>query len=187
MVRNIDYDALFGQIEAATGDSTSKQENHTGFSTKIVSNLGWLFNLFAKMTPDFLLAKIIDSKKKALLDLAKDYGVCLTFLTVDSEPPKMPNKAERNMLNISVSIKSIDYKTLLNAIEPNSQKTGKVNDNGNVVGEVVRIVKPFIADTLSTIPSAAIVELFDLLARDKVVDLAKKYGVQLSAIDIKPD
>ena len=91
------------------------------------------------------------------------------------------------MLNISVSIESSDYKTLLNTIEPNSQKTGKSNNNGKVVGEVIRIVKPFIADTLSTIPPSAIAELFDLLARDKVVDLAKKYGVHLSAVDIKPD
>ena len=187
VVSDIDYDVLLGRIEAAAKNSTGKQENRPGFPMEIVSNLGWLANLLAQMVPDFVFAKIIDTRKKALTDLAKDYGVHLSFLTADSQPVKMMNKGERYMLNISVSIKNIDYKTLLNAIEPNSQKTGKSNNKGNVVGEVIRIVKPFIADTLSTIPPSAIAELFDLLARDKAVDLAKKYGVQLSDIDIKPD
>jgi cell division protein FtsL len=38
---------------------------------------------------------------------------------------------------------------------------------------------------MSTIPASALAELFDLLAKDKVMQIASKYGIKLSDVALE--
>ena len=87
------------------------------------------------------------------------------------------------MLNISASI-DIDYDKLSKRISESKDK--KDSNLNKRVYETVRIVKPFIGKTMSTIPPSAIAELFDLLAKEKIIELAGDAGVTISSISVKP-
>jgi len=87
------------------------------------------------------------------------------------------------MFNVTATIKSIDYNKLIGAISESMPKED--SKSGAIFAEVLKIVKPFAGQTLKTIPPSAIVGLFDLLVRDKIVDMAEKHGVKISSITLK--
>ena len=87
------------------------------------------------------------------------------------------------MLNILASIANIDYHKMAEAISASTSKK-KTKDSNDTVSEIIRIVKPFISDTMSTIPTSAISVLFKLLDQNKIIELAGDNGVFLSGITV---
>jgi hypothetical protein len=82
------------------------------------------------------------------------------------------------MLELSVKVSDINYKKLMD-------KIGAGGGGGFPMPEIAAILKPFINDTMKTIPPSAIAALFELLGRELVLKFADEYGVGLSDISVK--
>jgi hypothetical protein len=73
----------------------------------------------------------------------------------------------------------------MRAVKSSPDKSDKKeNENNFDVAGIIKIVEPFIADTMKTIPPKAIAELFMLLGREQIMKLAKNFGVELSDISV---
>jgi hypothetical protein len=115
---------------------------------------------------------------------AKTYGISLAELRIKSgAAPGGAVAGSGEMLSISVSVKNIDYGKLAAGIE-DITRASEIGSS-NALSKAAGIVKPFIGKTMATIPLPAVAELFDLLARDKVIELADNYGVTISSIFMK--
>ena len=116
---------------------------------------------------------------------AKKYGLAFSVLRIVDNNQVYKNEGEggNSILNIFASITDIDYQKMAEAISASTSKK-KTKDSNDTVSEVIRIVKPFINDTMSTIPTSAISELFDVLIRNKITKLAGDYGVSLLDISV---
>ena len=116
---------------------------------------------------------------------AKKYGLVFSVLRIDDNTLIHQETGGKNMLDILASIENIDYHKMAEAISASTSKR-KTKVSNDKVPEVIRIIKPFIGDTMATIPTSAISELFDLLIRNKITELAGDYGVYLSGISVSP-
>ncbi|MDR2530393.1 MAG: hypothetical protein LBC65_02475 [Oscillospiraceae bacterium] len=83
-----------------------------------------------------------------------------------------------NMLNINITIDGVDPIAAIRRVREHG------GSGGGVVPRVLEIVEPFAADTLRTIPPSAIAELFNLLAKERLIELAKEFGVSVSEIRV---
>ncbi|MCL2677830.1 MAG: hypothetical protein FWE85_02120, partial [Clostridiales bacterium] len=115
--------------------------------------------------------------------LAEEYGVFFTTLQIRGVALIKTKAGGSDMLNISVSIEKIDWDKLANVMGGAAKKPQGGKDT---LQEVMRIAKPFIGKAMETIPPSAIAELFDLLLKDKVCELAGKHGVTVSGVSVKP-
>ena len=121
--------------------------------------------------------------KPLISDLAKEYGISLNILRIGNDVLIHSKTGDRTMLTISVTIENIDYDKLADAICASMNKTDS-NGKAGAIQEVAGIVKPFVNKTMETIPPAAIAELLNLLAKEKLATVAERYGITVSAVSI---
>jgi len=186
-LKHIDYEKLFSGIYESyqTTKITHKKQN---FFSSVVSGISnGLKELFRTVVINsWSLKKIIENPsllKLQAVNQSKKYGASFTVLKIGDDTLINERTGGKNMLNISASI-DIDYDKLSKRIsESKNKKDSNLNKR---VYETVRIVKPFISKTMSTIPPSAIAELFDLLAKEKIIKLAGSAGVTISSISVKP-
>jgi len=136
---------------------------------------------FAKSA--FILKRVVSHPllmKKQIVKLADYYGVTFSVLMIGDDVLIQNRLGGRSMLNISVSVDSIDYGKIVDIIGESAK--GGTN---SVLPEVARILKPFIGETMATVPPSAIAELFDLLGKDKVVGLLGNYGIAVSEVSVE--
>jgi len=163
-LERIDYDKLLSRIQSREG-------------------LGTLASWFVKAPVISFGLKRAWLMRSPLRKLAEGYGVSLTLLRLNSKT--LIDKGGRGMLNLSVSIESIDYQKLAGAISAWMRSEGGIGSE--TLRKVAETVKPFIGETMSTIPPDAIAKLFDLLARDVLIEKAGSLGVKISEVSLEPD
>lgn len=167
----INYEKLLSRI----GQEKKRQSKLAAFILKIALNT---FVLKNAIKHPLLL-------KTPIVNLATDYGILLNKLKIGGDTLIQKNSESKGLLNISVMIESIDYSKIISIVNESS-KNEKDSVKDATLPEIIRIIKPFIEDTMAMIPSSAIAELFDLLAKDKVIALTGNYGISLSSISITP-
>ena len=175
-LHHIDYGKMLSRIQ---DQNQNPKEDLSGC-------LGGLIRTFGKLgllTNSFTIGIAKKFIKSSVTDLTKGYGIYLSVLEIRGITIIRENRGGDNMLNISASIANIDWDKLMDTMGGPAKKS---NGNDDILREVVRIIKPFIGETMATIPNEAIAELFDLLARDKVIDVAWDYGVEVSDITVLP-
>jgi len=173
-LQSIDYDVLISHIQAP--HEKRKPVPH------------WLIKLLGKILESHFSGILrLFAPKKEVQEFLEEYGVSFSKLEIKGFPLIEKPTRGKNMLNITVSIDSVNWDVLadrLSGISLSSSNSG-VNDNAIQIQQVAEIVKPFINDTMATVPPSAMVELFDLLGKDKVVELAGSCGVKVSMISIE--
>ena len=172
----IDYDVMLSKIQDSDQSPKSEMAGCLSGLIKITGKAGLLTN-------HRVLKLFRTTIKKSVTNLAEGYGVYLAELEIEGVTIIHENRGGGNMLNISVSLESIDWDKLMAALVKPAKKT---KSNDNTLQEIVRIIKPFIGRTMGTVPPSAIAELFGLLAEDKVIKLAKNYGLGISVVSVKP-
>ena len=150
----------------------------------------WLIKLLGKILVSHfsgILRLIIP--KKEIQDFFKEYGVSFSKLELKDISLIEETTDFNNMLNITVSIDRVDWDVLSDRLDgiPVSGGSSNLKNGDSQIQQVAEIVKPFINDTVATVPPSAMVELFDLLGKDKVMEWAESYGVTVSAITVKSD
>ena len=114
--------------------------------------------------------------------ICSEYGISLSTMHIDKEAPTYRKRGGLCMFNISTSLE-IDYEKLARTVAESMGKNSIGGSNSTIV-ELVRIVAPFINNTMATVPPTALLQIFDLLARDKVVKAAESWGVKLVNLDV---
>jgi hypothetical protein len=172
-LQHINFDKLLSRIQSAERPKT--------VLSGIVSDI-------AKVALNaFILKRIIKHPfilHRVILGFAEEYGVALSGLRVGNNTLKNNKTSEDCIMDVKVSIESIDYSKLADIINESMKSTGTKTNNSTVT-ETIRIIKPFIGETMATVPPSAIVELFELLARDKVIELAQNSGITISDISLE--
>ncbi|MCL1808442.1 MAG: hypothetical protein FWG42_01585 [Clostridiales bacterium] len=171
-LHSIDYGKLLAQIEHAK---------------KRLGNTSGLLQIGGALATTPLSLKII-AKRPSLIrspvtNLLKEYGVSLSPLIIGNDTLISEEKGGSSMLSISASIESIDYGKLARAVS-RPKKTNAASESDKLI-KAVKILEPFIDSTMATVPASAIAELFVLLAKERVVELAEEYGVAIADVDVK--
>ena len=135
----------------------------------------------------FIIKRIIKHPsllRRIILRFTEEYGVFLSKLKVGDNAFAQNRESERKILNATVLIDNINYTKLAGVISESLKSTG-TESNNHTLTEAIRIIKPFINETMATVPPSAIVDLFELLARDKVIELARNCGITISSIKLE--
>ena len=148
--------------------------NKSGFNTFVLSLVKAVKHFFGRRNTIHIISPRI------LSWVEKNIGIAATIKNLDSFVNI--KSGGDNMYNINVSIGAIDFGKLGSRINNPRAKTR--DTNSSKLNEVVRIVTPFIGKTIETIPAEAITELFNLLGRDKVFEIAGDYGIELKDIAV---
>lgn len=171
-INEIDYGILLGRIKMAVGNKSSvKNQGRNGRLLKILRPFVGIINVL----PNIFI-------ENQIMKQAAKFGI-YTTVYIENNKAKIKALNERKiitMLNLSASIEKIDYQKLINTIQGSSASKG----GSLVVPDVIKIIEPFLAETMKTIPDAAIAELFMLLGRDKIVEMAQDYGVKISHLSM---
>jgi len=154
---------------------------------------GLLAGFFAKTArvaiSPFIVRKIINTPsilKRLIFNITDDYGVVISELTIDGKIFLQSVNGKGGFLNASIIVDNIDCDKLSALISESINSTGKSNHNATLT-DVIRIIKPFIGETIATIPPPAIAELFELLAKDKVIEYVEhNYGIAISDVVLTP-
>jgi len=169
--------AVIEDIGYDTMAATLRKKKEHGVLHSILSAMG-----IGLLTHPFILRKAIEHPtilKHQIKKHATEHGINLSILEIGEKVLEHKEKRGKKMLDISISIKSIDYNKLSSTIGETAHNAESMN---NTVSEVAKIVKPFISETMATIPIDAIPKLFELLGKDKVVEMAEKYGVVVDGV-----
>ena len=146
----------------------------------------WLLEVLGRLltSPAGLALNLIAPLAKGrIIDFSGSCGVYFSELIIRDVNIIKTKREGRNMLDISVSVASVEWDKLADTLIGRTKSGG----NGNTtLQDLVRIVKPFIAETMATIPPAAIVELFGLFAKEKAIELAGRHGIVVSDISVTP-
>jgi len=172
-IRHIDFDKLLSHIQDAEKPKTVL----SGIASEI-----WKVAL-----NPFIIKRLLKHPfvmKRIILGFAEEYGVTFYGLKVGYGVFAHNGESENCILNAMVLIDNINYSKLADVISDMLKSAGTKNNN-HTVTEVLRIIKPFISETMETVPLSAIVELFELLAREKVIVLAQNCGITISDILLK--
>jgi hypothetical protein len=87
------------------------------------------------------------------------------------------------MLNININIEKIDYLQVFKTVQNLTSKQPQEGEN-DLFLKILEIVAPFADKALAMIPQSAIAQLFNLLGKDKVLKLAKDFGVYVTDIEV---
>jgi len=148
----------------------------------------WLVKLLGKLLFSHISGFLrLFVPKSEIHEFLEAYGVSFSKLELKGISLIDKTPSEQNMLNISVSIDSVDWDVLSDKLSDISSIGNELaaGDSAEKTRQLVEILKPFINDTMATIPPSAIVQLFDLLGKDKLVELAKSCGVVVSDVLIE--
>ena len=169
----INFDKLLSRIEAAEKPITVL--SGIALSVVKVALSAFVIKRIIKH-PSFL--------RRIILRFTEEYGVILSGLRVGDNAFAQNKESEYKILNATILIDSIDYTKLADAISESLKSTGRESNN-HTLTEAIRIIKPFIAETMATVPPSAIVELFELFAREKVIKVAQNCGISISNISLE--
>jgi len=145
----------------------------------------WLIRLLGELLtgPISGLAKSLIPKKK-VEEFAREYGLLFTKLEINGIA-LIKNKSEDDyILSIFINVENVDWKTFASFLSGKSKKYKE--QNNTTTSAAIEIIKPFINNTMATVPLSVIIELFDLIGQDKIIKLAEGCGVTVSSIKIKP-
>jgi len=81
------------------------------------------------------------------------------------------------MFRVHASIDEIDYGRLLD----------KAPASNVLLGKAIGIMKPFAGKAVGVLPPPVAAKLLTTLAEDKIIELAKDYGITLSGFEVTPD
>jgi len=171
-LQHINFDKLLSHIQDAEKPKTVLAGIVSGIAKTALST----FVIKRIIKHPFILHRLI-------LGFAEEYGVALSGLRVGSNVFEHTKKSEECIIDVKVSIGNIDYAKLADVISESLKSTGTKTNNRTVM-ETIRIIKPFIGETVATVPPSAIVELFELFAREKVIELAQNCGITISDISL---
>jgi len=172
-LRHINFDKLLSRIQGAEKPITVL----SGIVARVVKVALSAFVIKRIIKHPSILRRII-------LRFTEEYGVFLSELRVGDNAFTQSKESESNILNATVLIDSINYTKLAGVISDSLKSTG-TESNNHTLTEAIRIIKPFIAETMGTVPPSAIVELFELFARDKVIELVQNCGIVISSIKLE--
>jgi hypothetical protein len=167
-LHSIDYTKLLEFARARLKKKTMKIPRIAGFAAGALNS---------RLAQPLIHGTIRSTVRRWLT--ANDIGIDFAALKIDGRVLLHTKKGEPNMFNFSTSV-DIDYSKLVAALSE-LQTKGK----GLPLDKILEIVKPFIGETMKTIPPSAIAELFELVAKDIVVEKATDFGVKISAISLK--
>ena len=173
-LQHVNFDKLLSRIQGA--------EKPTGV----------LFGIASKIIKVALNAFVIKRifkhtliLKRIILSFVEEYGVTLSTLKVGYGVFAHNGEfGQHRILSASILIDNVNY-TLLADVINDSLRSTETKSNNHILTEVIKIIKPFIDETMATVPPSAIVELFELLARDKVIELAQNCGITISSIKLE--
>jgi len=171
-LQHINYDKLLSRIQAADKPKT--------VLSGIVSEVSKV------ALSAFVIKRIIKHPpllRRILLRFTEEYGFTLSELRVGDNAFAQNKKSGSKILNATVFIDNINYTKLTDVISE-SLKSTETESTNHTLTEVIRIIKPFIAETMATVPPSAIVELLELFARDKAIELAQNCGITISSIQL---
>jgi len=172
-LQHINFDKLLSRIQGAE---------------KPITVLAGIASRVAKVALSaFVIKRIIKHPsllRRIILRFTEEYGVILSELSVGDNAFVQNKESESKAFNATVFIDSINYSKLTDVISESLKSTGRESNN-HTLAEVIRIIKPFIGETMATVPPSAIVELFELFAREKVIELAKNCGITISSIKLE--
>jgi len=125
--------------------------------------------------------------KKEIREFIEVYGVSFSKLELKGILLIDEIAGADNILTISISIKSVDWDVLADRLISISESSGisELSDDEKQAERVAEIVKPFINDTMKTVPMAAVIELFEVLWKDELIKLMESCGVVISEILIE--
>ena len=186
-LNKIDYDVLISSIQVPIDNRKPVP--------------GWLIKLLGKLLASHLsgLLRLVIPKKE-IQEFVEEFGVYFSKIELKGIPLIEEVTNRKNILKISIHIKSVDWAVLADSLsgiaqsgenagtnsQADSSSNADSNNTANQVQQAAEIVKPFISDTMATIPLSAIVKLFDLLWKDKVIEFAKNCGVVVSEVSVEP-
>ena len=171
-IRRINYYKLLSHIQDAG-------------KPKVVLS-GIVSDIFKGALNVFVIKKILKQPfilKRIILGFAEEYGVSFSELKVGYGVFAHDGESENCIINAIVLIDNVNYTKLADVISESLKSAGMEKINNKVAG-AIRIIKPFIDETMSTVPQSAIKELFELLAREKVIELAQRSGITISDISL---
>ena len=169
----IDYSCLLRKIKSSVRKNEAPSQN--SFRNTLlkfiepllpaVTSISFARNIAAKQANKF--AFTYGFKLRTYVEKSKEYNDQLVERNV------------KNMLTLTAAVKKIDYQKIINEIT----KSTPPKDN-SLVSDILKIIEPFAAETMKTIPDSAIAELFMLLGRDKLIEMAQGYGVEISDLSL---
>jgi len=144
----------------------------------------WLIKLLSELLESHIssiLRPFIPKRK--IKHLTEDFGISLSILKIkDIDLIEHKTNAD-NMLSITAKIDHVNWDKLSASLNRAAKKVEIEQEN--LLPEIIKIIKPFINNTMSTVPPSAYVELFELLAKDKVVESAGLYGIAISEVSVE--
>jgi len=145
----------------------------------------WVIKLLGELLTSSVsgIAKILIPKGK-IRDFAAEYGLSFSKLEVKGINLVKKITEADNMLYISAFIKKVDW-NIFAGILSGTAKNQREQDNTHI-SEAFEIIKPFINDTMATVPSSAIVAMINLFGQDEVIRYAGDCGVIISSLSITP-
>ena len=173
-IYEIDISILLKEIKASS--KHPNKHSRTGFRDTFLEMIRPLLPTLASLAPT---RRII---AKQITNFAIKYGMKIrTHIEKNETYIQSFKEGNKNcMLTLSASIANVDYQKILKEIQKNTSSNG----NNSIMNDVINIIEPFAAETMKTIPPAAFAELFMLLGKDKIIEMAGKYGVELSDLSM---
>ena len=173
LVDKIDYSCLLKEIKSSVQKNEAPSQN---------SFRNTLLNFIEPMLPSVTSTSFVRRlAAKQANKFAFAYGLTIrTYIEKNKDyNDQLAERNGKNMLILTASVKKIDYQKIINEIT----KSTPPKDN-SLVSDILKIIEPFAAETMKTIPDSAIAELFMLLGRDKLIEMAQGYGVEISDLSL---
>ena len=117
--------------------------------------------------------------KSIITDLADNYGASLGSVSIDNDIIINNGPGDKNTWNISITIEKVDYDKLADIIVE-SMTNPKPPDTNSTFLQIVKILQPFINETMATVPPDAITELLNITTKERVVEFAKHCGLEVA-------
>lgn len=171
VIEDIDYGVMTMHVQ--------KRKEH-GVLVSLFSTLG-----MGILLNPFVLRKAVEHPsilKHQIKKLAGEYGVSLSALEIGDNVIEDNGADDRGKYKISITINHINYDKLAGAI---GKAKGKIDEAASEASEAAKIIKPFISTTMATVPPQAVVELFEVLGRDRLIKLAGDYGVTVESVAVE--
>jgi hypothetical protein len=164
-ITRIDYDKLINHLQEE-GTQANKQN-------PVLANLIKV----AALAPMPVISKQI---KKIIEEQADTHGISLGVLEIGDSPASLEGMDKHNLYKIVASL-DVDFDKLAKTISKSTKK--QKGNSGDTLEEILGIVKPFINETMATIPPSAIAKLTKLLVRDNQDEIAE-IGATILSLDM---
>lgn len=177
-IKRVDYSVLLDKIRINKTRAAPKPSGGLAQIKSFLINIVLGLPFVKRLIPQVAVDKAVDKA----VNLLSDYGITATGSVAPQKIKR--NSEEISMLTIAFSIdtKKINMSKLRAKLQNNNPK----RSNNDLFSQILAIdsKSPFVANALAAIPPGAVAELFDLLGKDKLLDLAKEFGVSISGLSV---